>query len=164
MYHINTIYLNNEKTYIRYLDYYRKLYYNSDIKLKEDEYWLAMLTAIDYVELNQILSKFLPKDLRKEIIKNVIDLSQDEEIFSEYDRKNGDILVEHTIRKRIKSESFEQGIEQGIEQNKLEMIQNMLENKADYEFISKVTGKTIEEIKKNKNKIIFLKYLSLKKS
>ncbi len=37
--------------------------------------------------------------------------------------------------------------ERGIEENKLDMIKFMLENNADYEFISKVSSKSIEEIK-----------------
>ena len=40
-----------------------------------------------------------------------------------------------------------QGIEKGIEQNKVDIIKSMLENKINYELISKVTGKSTEEIK-----------------
>ena len=150
----NTIYLNNQKTYIRYLDYYRKLYYNEDIELKEDEYWLVMLTSQNYLELNEILSKFLSDELREEIIKDVIDLSKDDEIFSIYDQKNGDILVEHTIHERLINEGIEKGIEQGNENTKNEMIHKMLEHKEKYSYeeISNITGKTIEEIKKIEKK------------
>ena len=45
-------------------------------------------------------------------------------------------------------EGFNAGVEQGIEQNTIEMIQQMLKNNASLDFISKVAGKTIEEIKK----------------
>ena len=44
-------------------------------------------------------------------------------------------------------QGIKEGIEQGIEDNKKEVIINMLKEKSDYEFISKITGKTIEEIK-----------------
>ena len=50
-------------------------------------------------------------------------------------------------------EGIEQGIEQGSEKNKKEVIINMLKEKADYNFISKVTGKSIEEIKRIENSI-----------
>ncbi|MGM9876909.1 MAG: hypothetical protein ACI310_06780, partial [Bacilli bacterium] len=41
----------------------------------------------------------------------------------------------------------EEGIEEGIEDKTKEVITNMLREKSDYEFISKITGKTIDEIK-----------------
>ena len=43
---------------------------------------------------------------------------------------------------------FEQGIEQGIEHNTNEMITNMLKEKASMNFISRVTNKPVQEIKK----------------
>ena len=49
--------------------------------------------------------------------------------------------------KLVEDDAFERGIEQGIEEYKVTMIKSMLENNADYEFISKVSGKSIEEIK-----------------
>ena len=39
------------------------------------------------------------------------------------------------------------GIEQGIEDKTKEVVINMLREKSDYEFISKIAGKTIDEIK-----------------
>ena len=36
---------------------------------------------------------------------------------------------------------------EGVESNKIEMIQNMLSKNTDYNYISEVSGKTIEEIK-----------------
>ena len=44
-------------------------------------------------------------------------------------------------------QGISQGISQGIEQEKTETIKIMFENDATLEFISKVTGKTIDEIK-----------------
>ena len=41
-----------------------------------------------------------------------------------------------------------EGKEEGIKENTINLIKSMLENNADYDFVSKVTGKTIEEIKK----------------
>ena len=43
--------------------------------------------------------------------------------------------------------SREEGIEAGINYEKTETIKNMLKEKANYEFINKVTGKSIKEIK-----------------
>ena len=44
-------------------------------------------------------------------------------------------------------ETFNQGMEQGIEKNKVDIIKEMLKEKSSYEFISKITGKSIKEIK-----------------
>ena len=41
----------------------------------------------------------------------------------------------------------EEGMEKGIEQGILTTIKNMIKNSVSYEFISKVTGKSIKEIK-----------------
>lgn len=73
----NTIYINNDITYIRYHDYYRNLYYNGE----------------------------------------------------GYDS------------------SFQDGVNIGIEQNRLEMIERILKNNVDYETISYIIEKTIEQIK-----------------
>ena len=155
----NTIYINNDITYIRYLDYYRNLYYNGDVELTEDEYWLALLTSENYMELNDIASKFLSDEAREKLVKDVIRLSNDELIFDEYEQMMGDKLIEYEEEQSLLEEGREEGydsgfqdgvntgFEQGIEQNKLEMIQRMLKNKVDYETISNITEKTIDEIK-----------------
>ena len=50
--------------------------------------------------------------------------------------------IEQGIEKGI-----EQGIEKGIEKNKVDIIKEMLKEKSSYEFISKITGKSIKEIR-----------------
>ena len=155
----NTIYINNDITYIRYLDYYRNLYYNGDIELTQDEYWLVLLTAENYMELNDIAGKFLSDETREKLVKDVIKLSNDELIFDEYEQMMGDKLIEYEEEQSLLEEGREEGyssgyddgintgFEQGIEQKELELIQRMLKNNVDYETISKITEKTIEEIK-----------------
>ena len=123
----NTLYVNNDKTYIRYLDYYRNLYYNNSIELTEADYWLVLLTSRDYMEFNDILSNFVDDNLRIELVKEVIFLSNDDYLFSEEERMNLDLLVKFEEEKRIeqekkkimeeaKIEGHKQGIKQGIEQ------------------------------------------------
>ena len=147
----NTIYVNNDITYIRYLDYYRNLYYNNkDIELEESDYWLVMLTANSYVELNEILSKFLSDELRIRIVKDVIKLSSDEMIFDEYEQMIGEKMVDYEDELRAKEEGRIAGKLEGKLEEKLEIIKSMLENNFDYETISKICGKTIEEIEKIK--------------
>ena len=64
----NSIYNKTDIIYIRYLDYYNKLYHHNTIKKAED-YWLAMLTSKNTIELNNILKKLLSNKLRKIIIR-----------------------------------------------------------------------------------------------
>ena len=45
-------------------------------------------------------------------------------------------------------QGIEKGIEQGIENNTNEVITNMLKEKASMNFISRVTNKPVQEIKK----------------
>jgi len=144
----NTIYINNDITYIRYLDYYRNLYYNGDVELTEDEYWLALLTSENYMELNDIASKFLSDEAREKLVKDVIRLSNDELIFDEYEQMMGDKLIEYEEEQSLLEEGYDCGFQDGIEQKELELIQRMLKNKVHYETISKITEKTIKEIKK----------------
>jgi predicted transposase/invertase (TIGR01784 family) len=143
----NTIYVNNDITYIRYLDYYRILYYNGDVELTEDEYWLALLTAENYVELNEMASKFLNDEIREKLVKEVIRLSNDELVFDEYEQMMGDKLIEYEEQQSLLKEGFNNGLQVGIEQKELEMIERMLKNNVDYEIISKISEKAIEEIK-----------------
>ena len=171
-----SIHFNNKKIFVRYLDYYRKLYYNK-VNLKENELWLVMLTSKTFYELNEMLSKLIDDKLREKIVKDVIIMNMDYVIFSEYEQQRGEELIAYTREKNLKKhfeekyekereeylkvaeeetkkaleQGIERGIEEGIEQNKIEMIKNMLENKADYKFISKVSGKSIKEIKEIEN-------------
>ena len=103
----NTIYINNDITYIRYLDYYRNLYYNGDVELTEDEYWLALLTSENYMELNDIASKFLSDETREKLVKDVIRLSNDELIFDEYEQMMGDKLIEYEEEQSLLEEGYE---------------------------------------------------------
>ena len=148
----NTIYVNNDVTYIRYLDYYRNLYYNGDVEMTDDMYWLALLTAENYIELNDIAAKFLSDDVREKLVKDVIRLSSDNVIFDEYEQMMGDALIEYEEQQSCLEEGYESGFTDGIEQTKLEMIKTMLNNKYEYEEIAKISGKTIEEIKELEKK------------
>lgn len=74
----NTIYINSDIIYLKYLNYYYELYQNINIKKEESDYWQAMLMAKTFKELNNMLRKFLPNNLRKKIIKEVYEISKEE--------------------------------------------------------------------------------------
>ena len=153
----NTIYVNNDVTYIRYLDYYRNLYYNGDVEMTEDVYWLALLTAENYMELNDIASKFLSDEVREKLVKDVIRLSNDNVIFDEYEQMMGDALIDYEEQQSYLEEGydtgFEAGVEAGVEQKELEMIKSLLKSEVDYEIIALSSSKTIEEIKEIENNL-----------
>ena len=122
-----------------------KKFYNEN-KLKEMsnlEKFGAMLKT-DYLEdISNILWSMIDMKNRNKFLKQVEDMSKDKDILEA-------IKLEDNIEYRfdlVREEAEQQGFERGIEQNTIEMIQQMLKNDASLDFISKVTGKTIEEIK-----------------
>ena len=103
-------------------------------------------------------------------------LKNDDEVMSELEREEWALWEENSIREYATKTGYKegmeagfndgfnagfndgfsdgfnkgvnQGIEQGVSQNKVEMIKKMLINKIDYDVISKVSGKSLDEIKK----------------
>ena len=61
---------------------------------------------------------------------------------------NANSYYEDKGHKEGLAEGLEQGLEQGREDKAIEIIENLLIQKINYEIISNVTGKTIDEIKK----------------
>ncbi len=75
-------------------------------------------------------------------------MCNDPRIITEYEQN----LAEQFLRNKMIADANSQGIEQGIEQGSLQeknqVAINLLKEKMPYDFISKVTGLTVEEIKK----------------
>ena len=161
----------NNVIYLRYLDYYKKLYYNQDIKKSEADYWLATITANSYTELNNMYKCFLSDEIRLKLMKDVIRLNMDELIVSENIIRNLEAMQKYSMEEKRKSklrydlkkaqklglkQGFEQGIEQGIEQgfeqgieaNRIAIAKNLLKKDLSLDLISETTGLTIEQLKK----------------
>jgi len=62
-----------------------------------------------------------------------------------------DKVVEEAKEEELRKKVIKEVSEEVKKENTNEIIKAMIENKADYNFISKVTGKTIEEIKEIEN-------------
>jgi len=139
----NSIYVDNDIVYLRYLDYYRRMYYNKNVEMKEDELWLAAFMAEDFKSLNEILSKIIEDNLREKLVKDMVRISMDDVILDEYERHTLDLIAE------IDSKRIER--EEAIKENTESIIKSMLKKKISYEDISEITGKTIEEIKEIEN-------------
>ena len=65
------------------------------------------------------------------------------------------LRLDNMYRESLKEEYLEEGKSLGLvegknlgmEENKVEIIKNMLNNNDDYEYISKITGKSVKDIK-----------------
>ena len=140
---IKEIYIDNYYTILKYLEFYHKLYYTKSRKLERGELWLAALMSKSFSELYDILSKVLSSDKLKLMIEETKRMSLNDFNLHAWKKQEMDDLV---IREGNRI-SREEGIEAGINYEKTETIKNMLKEKANYEFINKVTGKSIKEIK-----------------
>ena len=123
-----------------------KLVYNED-KLKEMS-TLERFGAIFFTDVLEDISYILGSDM--------IDMEEKNKFLDEIKEKSTDkevltnLKFEDNIDYRFNLVE-EDALERGKEQKEIEMIQQMLKNDASLDFISKVTGKTIEEIKKIAN-------------
>lgn len=148
----NELLIDNFKIVHKSLDYYSKLYYNKEENLSKDVIWLAFINAKDFKEMKEMAFQIMTKKKAEKFLNDVKDASRDKLILSEWESEKMAELVKNESLKNATREGeekgFEQGIEQGIEQEKKDTIKNMLKNNIDIETISKITGKTLEEIKK----------------
>ena len=162
----NEIYMNNNKTILKYLEFYYQLYYNKPSKRTRDIIWLAALSSKTFTELYTILKDVLDDKSLKKFIKDVINMNWDKlEGFSihEWEKEKWDKYLEEKRKeeeeKRLEDaieQGIEQGIEKGIEQGiklgsketLVNTVKEMLKNDASIEFISKVTKLSNKEIKK----------------
>lgn len=131
--------------------------YNDTEKIKyatKMERWGAILyCSINNIEL---ISQLLGDDLltmeeKEKFIVKIKDANSSDRIIQDW-------MVEENNRLRLegqlayaKDEGIEQGtrqgIEQGIEENKIDVIRSMLKKNIDYNTISEITNKSVEEIK-----------------
>ena len=138
----------------------RELVYDINvINLPNAVRWGAILLEEDINKISQILGDdLLTMEEKESLLKTIEDVNDDETVMQEwileenarlkyegqmsYAREEG---LKEGIEQGIE-QGIEKGIEQGIQEEKLEMIKNMLNEGTNYEFISKITGKTIPEI------------------
>ena len=143
------VYIKNSITILKYLEYYRKKFYN-DNNLSNSDMWLVMLTSETFEELYELTGYIMNDEERDKYIRKVIGMSKDNFILHEWEKEKLEQLVEAERRRNALAEGFEEGVEEGIEQNKLEVVINMLNENLNMELISKVTGLSEKEIIKIK--------------
>ena len=107
----------------------------------------SALTASTIEELSYFLGEELLSMDEKEAFLNTVMEANNREILKAWNEERNQIWKEEMTLKN----SYKRGIDEGINEEKLSMIKNMLEEKIGYETISKVSGKSIEEIKEIEN-------------
>ena len=144
------IHIKNVITYVRYLDYYKNIYYNKFSNKKELEYWLMILNAKSFNELYEILKSFLDNELSNEIMKGVIVLST-KRLFTKQELININKQVEMDRERIFTKRGIEQGISQGIEkgakEEKCSIAKKLMQMGMNVKDIIKVTNLTKEELK-----------------
>jgi len=152
------VYALNKYTLVKYLEYYRNLYYNENEKLTCDKMWLVSFTSRSFTELYDCLEYILTQEERERYLRKVIDLSKDVFILHEWEKEKLDELVritaeENAIKRGLEQgliqgieQGIEQGIQEGIEKAKIETVKEMLKENLDIKLISKITKLKEEEI------------------
>ena len=141
---------------------YKKVYNNiKDVqKLPKEVRWGALLyTDVHDIEM---IEKIIGDDLltmedRTKLIASITDVVDNTKILQDWMIEENARLKHEGQMAYAKEEGMAQGIKEGrkegAEEKNKEVIVNMLKEKTDYNFISKVTGKTIEEIKEIEDNI-----------
>ena len=142
------IYMEQDKIFLKFLEYYRNLYYTDIDKLDEGGVWLAGLTSTTFVELFDIYSHILNDDELTKLLKDVIDMSMENFNIHEWNKEKMDELVKYNHYKDGKEVGFESGLIQGKKETLNNTVKEMIKNNASIEFISKVTKLSNTEIKK----------------
>ena len=129
----------------------RKLVYNVNVReVSKDIRWAAIMTSNDIEEISKLLGEdMLSMEEKDKFLNTVRELNEDEKVVKDWMWEENDKLRYYNDLEASK----EQGIEQGIEDKSKEVVINMLNKNMDYETISEISGKTIEEIKEIENDI-----------
>lgn len=101
---ISEVYIDNEVVVLKYLEYYRRLYYNGVDELGEDALWLVALTSKSFVELYDVLSKFLNNSLVILFMKDVIRMNLNDFNLHAWEKEKLDAYVEKKEKERLEEE------------------------------------------------------------
>ena len=139
--------MDQDKIVLKFLEYYKKLYYTDKNELNEAGIWLAGLMSTNFVELFDIYCNILESDDLSNFIKDVIDMSLENFNIHEWEKEKLDALVYYNHYKDGVSEGFEDGFDNGFEEATVKTIKEMLKKEISLQDIADITNKSIEEIK-----------------
>lgn len=138
----NEIFVENIKMIISNIDKYSKMYYNGD---RSDEVaFIALFEADSFEKLDEMLKGRVPDKNRINFIRRYKEMCGKPEIITAYEKEMGERSVINSMMENATNDGIEQGIAQGIAQT----VKQMLKEKIPYDTISRVSGLTIEAIKK----------------
>lgn len=109
-------YNDNKIVLVKYLEYYRDLYYNKREKLEKFDLWLVLLTSRTFQELYNISLELFDKELHYEFMRAVINMERNRKFFEEWEIKYLNDYVEYKSRQNAMEDGRELGLEQGLEQ------------------------------------------------
>ena len=130
------------------------LYYNCGNKEDIPDYarWGALFYTKDFSEIPSIAKNILTKEEVERIMDKIKKLQEDSLFMSELEAQEWQEWEDRSILTEVKNQAYTVGMEQGLEQKTKEIILSMKKNNIPMEAISKVTNKTINEIKEIINK------------
>ena len=140
------IYPINQKTIIKSLETYRKLYYTYGKKSRE-VIWNVALTAKTFTELYILLKQILKQNELQKFMKDVINMSKSKFVLHAWEKEKLDALVlENTKEYGIKYGRRE-GRREGIKSNSIKIAKNLFNMNMNIHDISKATGLSLKELK-----------------
>ena len=122
--------------------YFYSVCYNKDATLQERFIGLFNEDDSDKAKL------LIRGDKDMEELYNKILENSDDEIIGLYDIESHRREVERSVREEAVEEGYSEGLEKGIEQRNIDIAKNMIKENIDIAIISKVTGLSVEDIKK----------------
>lgn len=128
-----------------------KMFYNEDGFVNNVVRWGALIGSSDITEIDNILGDMIAME-EKDKVKSTIE-GFSEEIWKTSDKENAewaewlDKSIQYEKEQRAIKLAREEGIQEGIEKDQNEIIIRMASNDFDLATISKITNKTIDEIK-----------------
>ena len=142
-------YLKNRQIILKYLAYYKKMYYNFDIKLSKSELWLVVILSESFTELYDLLGSLLSNVKREKFIRKVIEMSKDTFILHEWEKEKMDELT----KLAYEEDGHKKGLADGASREKAEIAKNMLKDNLSLDLISKYTNLSHEELEKIKEEL-----------
>ena len=122
----------------------KKLYYNERIRKRRYLKWGALFSCDNIEEMRPIIGELLTKRESDIFMEKINKITNDNYIMSEAEA----LRLDDMFRRSIRREGIDEGKSLGIEENTKSIVLNMLKNKIDLETISKITNKSLTEIKK----------------
>ena len=133
----------------------RELLYDINvINLPNAVRWGAILLEENIDKISQILGDdILTMEEKENLLKTIEEVNNDKIVIQEWIMEENARLKYEGQMTYAREEGREQGKKEGSEIKELELIKNMLNKGTDYEYISEITGKSVEEIKEIANSI-----------